>query len=118
MLAAHAFLEGGGVELDAGADLGDLEGDGADAGGESFWFEAMGLALAGVGALVGLGLEDGGAFAAHGFIDEDADAFGEAGGALIGEELQHGMEEFRIGLVGHVFVVVGCVCRHPNTRTA
>ena len=44
-------------------------------------FEAIGLALPGFGAFVGLGLERLGAFLAHGFIDQEAEAFGEAVGA-------------------------------------
>jgi hypothetical protein len=59
-----------------------LELDGAEAGGEGFGFEAIGVALAGFGAFVGLGLEGLAAFLAHGFIDEQADAFGEAAGAF------------------------------------
>ena len=34
-------------------------------------------------------------------IYEQAKAFGEALVALFGEELQNGVQEFRIGLVGH-----------------
>jgi len=33
---------------------------------------------------------------AHGFIDEEADDFGEAVRALFIEELQNGIQEFRI----------------------
>ena len=79
----------------------DLELDRADAGGKGLGFETVGVALAGVGAFVGLGLERVTAFLAHGFIDEEADAFGEAAGALVGEELQNIVQEFRIALVGH-----------------
>ena len=38
---------------------------------------------------------------AHGFVDQQADAFGQAIGALLGQKLQNGVQEFRIGLVGH-----------------
>jgi hypothetical protein len=41
------------------------------------------------------------AFLAHGFIDKEADAFGEAASPLFIEELQDGVQEFRIALVGH-----------------
>ena len=54
------------------------------------------------------------AFDAHGFVDEEAQAFGEAVMALLGEELKDVVQEFRIGVVGHVWFGVGCVCRHPN----
>ena len=53
------------------------------------------VALACGGALIGLGLEHSGAFAAHGFIDEEADALAEALVALLGEELQDGVQEIR-----------------------
>ena len=54
------------------------------------------------------------AFDAHGFVDEEAQAFGEAVMALLGEELKDVVQEFRIGVVGHGWFGVGCVCRHPN----
>ena len=54
------------------------------------------------------------AFDAHGFVDEEAQAFGEAVMALLGEELKDVVQEFRIGVVDHVWFGVGCVCRHPN----
>lgn len=82
LFAAESFLEGGGVELDVAADLGDVEGDGADAGGEGLVLVAVGVAFAGGDAFVGLGLKGLMAFDAHGFINEESDAFGEAGGAL------------------------------------
>jgi hypothetical protein len=47
--------------------------------------------------LVRLGLEDLGTFAPHGLVDEETEAFDQAGGALIGDELQNGVQEFRIG---------------------
>jgi hypothetical protein len=75
--------------------------DGAEAGGEGFVLEAIGIAEAGLGALVRLGLEDLSAFNPHGLVDEETDAFDQAGGALIGDELQNGVQEFRIGGVGH-----------------
>lgn len=82
--------------------MGHAEGDGAEAAGEGFGFETVGVTFAGVGALVGLGLEDVLAFDAHGFVDEQAEAFGEAVVALVGQELQDVVQEFRIGVVGHV----------------
>jgi len=50
------------------------------------------------------------AFDAHGFVDEDAQAFGEAVVTLVGQELHDVVQEFRIGVVGHVVLDVGCVC--------
>jgi len=42
--------------------------------------------LAGLGALVGLGLEGLRALLAHGFVDQEADAFGQAaGGAVVSQ---------------------------------
>ena len=41
------------------------------------------------------------AFDAHGFVDGEAEAFGKAVVALLGEELQDVVQEFRIGVVGH-----------------
>ena len=116
LLAADAFVEGRGIEGDAVADLRDAEGDGGHAGGDGFGFEAVGVAEAGVGAFIGLGLEHGGAFQAHGFVDEQANALGEAFEAFAGEELQDGVQEFRLRLVGHVWFGVGCVWRHPNRK--
>ena len=76
------------------------------------------MALAGVGAFVGLGLERLGAFLAHGFIDEEADAFGKAAGAFFIEELQNGIQKFRIALVGHFGFELDVFARHPNRKPA
>jgi hypothetical protein len=54
------------------------------------------------------------AFDAHSFVDEKAEAFGEAVVALLSQKLKDVVQEFRIGVVGHVVLDVGCVCRHPN----
>ena len=42
------------------------------------------------------------AFDAHGFVDEDAQTFGKAVMAVLGEELQDVVEGFRVVVVGHV----------------
>jgi hypothetical protein len=47
-------------------------------------------------------LENGRAFLVHGLVEQQAEAFGEAGGALSGEELQNSVEKVRIVVVGHV----------------
>ena len=49
------------------------------------------------------------AFDAHGFVDEEAQTFGEAVVALLGQELQDVVQEFGIGVVGHVVLDDGCV---------
>ena len=72
--------------------------------GEGLWFEAIGVARAGLRALERRGLERGGAFRAHGLVDEDAEACGKGFGALVGEQLQDGSEEFRMIVAGHVCV--------------
>jgi len=41
-------------------------------------------------------------FDAHGFVDEEAQAFGKAGVVLVSQELQDVVQEFRIGVVSHV----------------
>lgn len=109
LLTAHALVEGGGIEGEAATDLRDAEGDGGHAGGDGFGFEAVGVAQAGLGAFVRLGLEGVGAFQAHGFVNEQANALGEAFEAFAGEELQDGVQEFRLGGVGHNSFGVGCV---------
>ena len=114
LFTADALLEGGGIEVQIAADLRDLELNGAAAGDEGFGFKTVGVAQAGVGALIGLGLEGLRTLLAHGFIDQQADALGEAAGAFFIEELQNGVQKFRIALVGHFGVDVGCVCDTPT----
>ena len=92
LLAADAFFEGRGVELDLAADLRDGESDVAEAGLESLGFEAVGVAEACVGALERAGLEHVGALGLHGLVDEDAKALGEAVRTFVIEELQHRLE--------------------------
>ena len=104
LLAADALFESGGIEVEIAADLGDGKGDGAKAGGEGLGLEAVGVAGASLRALEGLGLEHGGAFGAHGLVDEDAEARGEGLGALVGKKLKDGFEEFRMIVAGHVCV--------------
>ena len=110
LLAAQALFQSGRIERHPIANLRNAEGDGGHAGGDRLGFEAIGVALAGVGAFVWARLKDLIALQAHGFVDEEADAFGEAFEALAGEELQDGVQEFRLGGVGHFDFRVGCVC--------
>ena len=64
------------------------------------------------------------AFDAHGFVDGEAEAFGKAVVALLGEELQDVVQEFRIGVMGHVVwwldvfadTPTGNHCGPPSTR--
>ena len=73
LFTAAALFEGGGVEVQIAADLGDVKGDGAEAGGEGFVLKAIGVTGACEGAFVGFGLEGLGTFDVHGLIDEQAD---------------------------------------------
>jgi len=45
-------------------------------------------------------LEQGRAFLVHGFVEQDAEAFGEIGGTLRGKELQNGVEQISIAVAG------------------
>ena len=78
LLAADALVEGGGIELQATADLRDIQGDAPHASGEGLVLVAVGVAEAGLRTLVGFGSQGGRALANHGLVDEEADAFGEA----------------------------------------
>jgi hypothetical protein len=102
---ANALVEGGGIELQATADLWDIEGDSTQAGGEGLVFVAVGVAEAALGSLVGFRAQGGGALANHGRIDKEADAFGEAVGeavgTLFGEQLHDGGQEVRVLWVDH-----------------
>jgi len=98
LFGADARFQGGGVEFSFATYLGGLKLDGPDAGGEGFGLEAVGMA----GALIRLGFEDLGVFQEHGFIAQETDALGEAIGALFSDELQDGVQEFRLVLVGHM----------------
>lgn len=75
--AAEAFFEGGGVEIDVPVDLGHLEGEGAEAGGDGFGFKAVGIAQAFLCALVRSGIEGAVAFGLHGFVDEKSETLGK-----------------------------------------
>lgn len=92
LVAADAFFESVGIEVRIAAHLRDLELDRADAGGERLGFEVVGVTLAGVGAFAGLGLKRASTFLAHGFIDEEADALGEAASAFFIGELEDGIQ--------------------------
>jgi hypothetical protein len=116
LLAADAFFESRGVELDVAADLRDGKGDVAQAGLEGLGFEAVGVAQASVGALERPGPEHVGTLGLHGLVDEDAKALGEAVGTFFIEELQHGLEELRMIEAGHVWFWFWCF-RDTPTRT-
>jgi len=91
-----------------------LKLNGTAASEEGFGLETIGATQAGVGALIGLGLEGLGTLLAHGFIDEQADALGEAAGAFLVEELQNGVQKFRIALVGHFGVELAVFADTPT----
>ncbi len=118
LFGADALLQGAGIEVEIAPDLGDAKGDGADAAGEGLGFVTVGVTLAGVGALVRPGLEGLLALDAHGFVDEQAQALGKGIVALLGQELQDVVQEIRIGVVGHVWFGVGCVCDTPTAKPA
>ena len=82
LFGAAAFFEGTGVPIQFAADLWDVEFDVSHASGEGFIFEAVGVACAEVGALVGVSLEGERALLKHGLVDEEAEAVGEAVGAM------------------------------------
>ena len=79
LLATDAFFEGGGIETDAVAHLGDAELDGPHAGVEGLGLEAIGGSQTPFTTLVRLGLEDGRTLLEHGLVEQEAQAFGEAG---------------------------------------
>jgi hypothetical protein len=118
LFGAAAFFEGTGVPVQFAADLGDIELEVADASGEGFVFKTVGVAGAEDGALVGMSLEGVRTLLKHGLVDEEAEAFGETLSALFGDELQDGVQEIRIGLVGHVWFWSWMCLRHPNRKPA
>ncbi len=115
LFAADALVEGRRVELETAADLGDVEVDGADAGGEGLVLEAVGIAKARVGTLVGFGAKGGGTLAQHRLVDEEADALGKSTGTLFGEQLHNGGEQVRVLRVGHGWIGVGCFLTNTPT---
>ena len=116
LFGAETLFQGTGIKDGFTPDLRDAEGDGADAAGEGFRFVAVGVAFARVGAFVGLGLEDVMTFDAHGLVDEEAETFGEAVVTLLSQELQDVVQEFRIGVVGHVMFWCWMCLMHPNRK--
>lgn len=65
------------------AHLRNAEGNGTQSAGDGFWFEIIGVALASLEALIGVGPgEPWHALLAYGFVDEQADAFGKRRGLL------------------------------------
>lgn len=102
LFAAHAIVWGVGVEAGISTELRDVEGDEIVPCVDGLGLVAVAVAIGGFGALVGLGVENLGAFVAHGSIDEQPGALGEAFGAVFVDELQEAIEELRLGLVRHV----------------
>jgi hypothetical protein len=106
LFAARALLQGAGIKLRVAAHLGNLKSDGSQRAGHRLGLVAIGLAQTGGGAFVRLGLQRARALLAHGLVDQEADAFGETAGALLGEELQNGVQEFRFGWAGRLILHV------------
>lgn len=109
LLAAKAFLQCAGVELHVAAHLRHSDIQGAHAGIDGLGFEAVGVALAGIGALVGLSAKSLGTLAKHGFINENRDASEHAFEAGFIELLQDGVHKFRVVSVGHEGFACCCV---------
>jgi hypothetical protein len=53
----------------------------------------------------------------HGFVEEDAQTFGEAVAVMLGEELLDVVEDFGGVVFGHGMCSVGCVWRHLQKET-
>lgn len=117
LLAANAFFQRTGIKIHAVANLGDAKLDGADAGGKSLGFEAVGATQTGFAAFVRAGLEDGGTFLNHGLVDEQTEAFGKSAGAFGGQKLQNGGQKIRIKLVGHVWGFCWMCLATPQQET-
>ena len=105
-LAAKATLERSWIEglsaLGQPADLGDLEGELADARLQILGFESVGVPHALGAALVGRGPQKLRALDLHRFVEERLEGVRHRGKAILGEEFQDVVEDFRIGdVVGH-----------------
>ena len=105
-VAAAAFLQKGGSERDVtAADLGRGEVEGADGSVKAAGFEAVGLAVAGLDALVGAGTDVLGAFHEHGGVHEQLGDFGESfAEAVVKKEV----DEIMMGGRGGLVFVHGC----------
>lgn len=104
LFAPGALLGGARVEGHAVADLGYAKVDSPAPERGGLWLEAIGAPEAVFGALTGLRLKHGRALLEHGLVDEDAHGVGEMLRGVFGQELQNGVDQFRIALVGHVRV--------------
>ena len=78
---------------------------------DGFRFEAIGVALTGFSALVGLGSEGLGTLTKHGFVKENTKTAEQAFEAGFVELLQDGIQEFRVVLVGHEGFACWCFGR-------
>ena len=107
--ATEAFFQGAGIEIDRASNLRHGQFKGAHTGFDGLCFEAVGVALPGVGALVRLSAEGYGALTNHGLVEEDTESFEETAEAIVVELLQYGVQEFRVVLVGHEGLACCCV---------
>ena len=89
MFAPLAFFQSRGIEFNRAAHLGDIEFYRAQASVIVFVFKTIGMALALFGALIRLGLQGVGSFDNHGFVNEDAQDFGQSIEAVVQQELHN-----------------------------
>ncbi len=74
LFAAHATLQPSGIEVDAVKYLWDAQLHLSHARGKRFGLADIGMAEPSLATLIGLGLQHGGAFLVHGFVEQDAEA--------------------------------------------
>src|SRR5690606_34094158 len=106
LFATNALLQSAWVELNRAADLRNAEPDGAQARGEGLWFKTISMAQSLFASLIGLSSKDGRTLLKHGFVYEHAQALGKGGGSIGAEKLQNSIQNVRVGLVGHVCVLL------------
>ena len=106
--AAQPFFQGGRIEVDGTAHLRHLKGESAQTRSHSFWFEAVGITQAFLGALIRSGIEGVGALGFHRFVDQQAEALGECVLLVVQKELQNRFDNVSLISVGRVFVHLCC----------
>jgi hypothetical protein len=81
-------LESRGIKIDAPSSLREVDTNGTQRSVDGFWFEAAGVAFAGVSAFVRSRLESGSALEAHRLIEEGPDNLTESLGAFCSNDLE------------------------------